>query len=1241
MHARRAAGLVAVSLVLCVQARAAEPASRPLPAVAEGWKIELVKQAPEILFPTAIVAAPDGTIYLGQDPMDMPGPPTQPFDTVVAIKDGKVGVFADGLWSVMGLEWLDDTLYVVHAPFLSSFKDTDGDGKADRRVDLVKGLGPKLPGFSGINDHVASGMRLGIDGYLYLAVGDKGIPGATGADGATIQMKGGGVVRVRPDGTGLEVVSTGERNPLSVALTAANDIFTYGNDDDSKKWPNSLTHHVVGGHYGYPYEFLTTPWRNLPIVAGQLGGSGTQGVCYNEAGLPAAYQGNLFFTDWGVQTVFRYELERSAGTFKVKSKTPLVTKGELGDFRPFSMAVSPDGRGFYIVDWAYAGWLSADVKSGRLYKLTYVGEDSPAPVETPADPLSALGHPALSVRLKAQHQLSASKSVAPLLKFLFSESPATQRIHALWAVDAINAPEARSAARAALADKAPEVRLQAARSAGNRRDRSATPALIKLLEDPDPAIRGEAAIALGRIGDPAAVPALFAALSEPDITAAWSARGALRAIGSWDAVPLKDALLDPRRRDQAILLADELWTLPAVEGLAGALALSKDAPFRDKLVRTLAGLYRKYPAWTGAWFGTNPLAGEFPLKTVNWDNQAMLGVIRGLAVGLVDPDPAVRRAAIAGLSLTGSDGLIPLRARLARETDDTNLAALVTAIGGLADRTSMPAMAKLLGDPRRSLPVRAAALDALSSLPDRAASNARMSLLFDNAAPAVLRAKALDGLGRQGLLPGNDVLSFVTSDEVPLRASALVVLASVRKKPPGTAEVIVERLADADPLVRRAAIEAAAQARIRDAIPGILKLVSGPERSEALLALSVMPDPRAVPSFLEALGDRDPRLRLAAETALGSIRETSIDQIEAAARGGTLAPAAAQAVDRLLLRFRPITDWRVIGPFARTTAQVFVGETSIDFSRHHSGVEGRDITWQARAGDPTTGRVLIDDFKAGAGDKGGFGYDTNGSPDLASFAYTEFDSAADRPAILRIGSSGSLMVTLNERPAFTYNNFAGRPYAPDSDSVRVDLKKGKNRLLMRTRQGIGAWSFSVQVSDPSDRLLASAGAGTTPAERLRAFALSNPGDAKKGEAIFFEPKGIGCLKCHAAAGKGTANVGPDLTGLSAKYDKAEIIRSVLEPSARIATGYQPVVLALADGQVLSGLVRSETDAALEIADAEARIHSLPKSTIEERRIGDVSIMPAGQVDTLTNVEFADLVEYLLSLKAPPAATPVH
>ncbi len=395
----------------------------PTPKVADGWSIELVAKAPEIAYPTAIVIASDGTIYLGQDPMDMPGPPTEPIDSVVAIKGGRVSTFADKLWAVMGLEWVDGTLYVVHAPFLSAFRDLDGDGQADSRVDLVTGLGPKRPGFNGINDHVASGIRLGMDGFLYIAVGDKGIPKGVGRDGATITMSSGGVIRIRPDGTGLEVVSTGERNPLSVALTANDDVFTYGNDDDSKKWPNSLTHHIVGGHYGYPYEFLTAPFRALPIVDGQLGGSGAQGICYNEDGLPACYRGNLFFCDWGLQTVFRYEVTPTGGTFQVSKRTPLVEKGTLADFRPFSIATGPDGSDLYVADWAFNGWLADGPKTGRLYRLSYTGPDRVRPASRPsgsdlAARIEALDHPSLAVRLESQRAVASmgGSVVQPLIE---------------------------------------------------------------------------------------------------------------------------------------------------------------------------------------------------------------------------------------------------------------------------------------------------------------------------------------------------------------------------------------------------------------------------------------------------------------------------------------------------------------------------------------------------------------------------------------------------------------------------------------------------------------------------------------------------------------------------------------------------------------------------------------------------------------------------------------------------------
>ena len=1209
--------VVALGLGLILPAARADD---PLPKVAEGWKVGRVVEAPAIAYPTAVVVAPGGTIYLGQDPMDMPGPPTTPIDSVVAVRDGKATVFAEKLWSVMGLEWLDGTLFVVHAPFLSAFRDADGDGRAESRVDLVTGLGPKVPGFNGINDHVASGLRLGMDGYLYVAVGDKGIPLGVGRDGAKVTMPGGGVIRVRPDGSGLEVVSTGERNPLSVALTAEDDVFTFGNDDDSKKWPNSLTHHVVGGHFGYPYEFLLAPHRALPIVAGWFGGSGTQGICYEEDGLPERYRGNLLFCDWGQQTVFRHEVRKDGGTFRLVKREPLVEKGDLADFRPF--AIAADASSLILVDWAFNGWLSASPKTGRVFRLTYEGADRVAPAPATAG-VAGLDHPARARRLEAQRQLASEKATGPLVARLARKDGARGRVHALWALDAIGTPEARAAIRSALAD--PDLRAQAARSAGIRRDRGSAPALLAALRDPDAAVRREAAIALGRIGDPSSGSALHAAIGDPDAFAAWSIRRAIRDANLWDAPALTAALADPRRRENALKLADESWAVPAVEALASSLAASADPAFKARLVGALAGQYHRYPAWSGRWFGTNPLAGAMPAKTEDWAKAGMDRVLAALAKAARDGDAAVRRQAIIGLIGVGTRAAPLVRSALETEADPVNLVALATTLGNWADDRAAPALAKLLADPNRPLDGRISALDSLANLGGRPAMNARLGVLYDPAAPPELIARALPGLGRARVLPPNDLAGFLDHKDEAVRVAALAAFPADSPLPPGVPMSFVDRLDDPSPEVRRAAIASAGQHHVREAIPRLVALSDDAiTRTSATRALAGMPDPRAIPAYIAALGDRDPEARKSAEAALIALRDLAAPELESRAKAGKFVGPSALAVERILTRFAPVVAWQAIGPFPRTTPALFPVAAAIDLAHPEVGAEGRKVAWRAVPADPATGRVTLDDLKAGGN---GFGYDAGDSPDLAAFALAEVQSDTDRPALLLVGSSGSILVAVNDRWVLNARN-GGRPFAPDSDLVRVALRKGTNRILIQSRQGVGAWGFGLQVSEPSSSPLIGR-ANAIGREGLRAFAQSHGGDPKSGEALFLDAARTGCARCHAP---GAAGLGPDLAGLASKYDKAEIIRSVLDPSARIAIGYQPALIERADGTVVSGQVRAESDAEVELIDAEGRSSRIPRLEILRRKPGDVSLMPSGLVDGLSAVEFADLVAYLGSLK---------
>ena len=311
-------------------------------------------------------------------------------------------------------------------------------------------------------------------GFSTLRSGDKGIPRGVGKDGRTIQLAGGGVIRIRPDGTDLEVVSTGECNPRSVVLSATDEIFTFGTDDDSKKWPNSLTHHIVGGHFGYPYQFLTAA---LPIAAdhGRLQGRGSRPRAFatTKMDCPPEYRGNLFFCDWGNQTVDRFEIRKAGGTYAVSRRSTLVSRGSCPDFHPFSLAVSADGSSLWMADWAFAGWLADGQRTGRLFRLSMADSRGATPEARPngqnaAARIKALDHPALAVRMESQRSLmrDAASVVPQLVERLNLAEPETGRIHALWALDGIGGAEARKAIESVMRDASARVRLQAARSAG-------------------------------------------------------------------------------------------------------------------------------------------------------------------------------------------------------------------------------------------------------------------------------------------------------------------------------------------------------------------------------------------------------------------------------------------------------------------------------------------------------------------------------------------------------------------------------------------------------------------------------------------------------------------------------------------------------------------------------------------------------------------------------------------------------
>src|SRR4051795_4890932 len=204
--------LVSRSLaVLALFAASFAFAADELPIVPKDWKVEVTPPPPQLIHPSVVCCAPDGRVFVAQDPIDMGLPSNSTNDSILCFHpDGHVTMFATNLHAVFGLAYVDGKLFVHHTPDFSVFTDDNGIGK-DRKDLFTTNPDPNLKG-TGFNDHIPSNMHLGMDGWFYMTTGDKGIYGAVGKDGSKVNLQGGGVMRFRPDGTHLEIYATGTRN---------------------------------------------------------------------------------------------------------------------------------------------------------------------------------------------------------------------------------------------------------------------------------------------------------------------------------------------------------------------------------------------------------------------------------------------------------------------------------------------------------------------------------------------------------------------------------------------------------------------------------------------------------------------------------------------------------------------------------------------------------------------------------------------------------------------------------------------------------------------------------------------------------------------------------------------------------------------------------------------------------------------------------------------------------------------
>ena len=512
-------------------------------------------------------------------------------------KADKSTVFSDGYQNIedgigAGVLARNGDLYFTCIPDLWLLRDNDGDGKAESKKSLQTGYGVRVS-FLG---HDLHGLIFGPDGKLYFSIGDRGMNVPT-PEGRVKVIETGAVVRCNPDGSELEVVHTGLRNPQELAFDEFGNLFTGDNNSDSGDKAR-LVNIVEGGDTGWrmPYQYVESPIARGPwneeklwhprhegqpayiIPPIQNFADGPSGLVYNPGvGFPPNLDRSFFLADFrgGVANsgVRRFRLEPDGAGFK------------LGDNEQFLWNVLAtdvdfgyDGC-FYVLDWV-EGWNKPG--KGRIYRVfnpeyRAQGSETAKLLAAGIEKLDIvalvdlLKNRDMRIRQRAQFALAArpSESRDSLIKLATSEESLLARIHSIWALGQIGRkdPSVLASIVPLLGDKDAEIRAQAARTLGDVRDADAFAPLVARLTDESPRVQFLAAIALGRIGNKEAAGPLLAMIEKNADKDLYIRHAGVFALASiHNEVAIKEAMAADRPASVrlAALLVLRRWESPAL-----------------------------------------------------------------------------------------------------------------------------------------------------------------------------------------------------------------------------------------------------------------------------------------------------------------------------------------------------------------------------------------------------------------------------------------------------------------------------------------------------------------------------------------------------------------------------------------------------------------------------------------------------------------------------------------------------
>ena len=142
--------------------------------------------------------------------------------------------------------------------------------------------------------------------------------------------------------------------------------------------------------------------------------------------------------------------------------------------------------------------------------------------------------------------------------------------------------------------------------------------------------------------------------------------------------------------------------------------------------------------------------------------------------------------------------------------------------------------------------------------------------------------------------------------------------------------------------------------------------------------------------------------------------------------------------------------------------------------------------------------------------------------------------------------------------------------------------------------------------------------------RLAGAEVANrTGDAQRGQVQF----DANCSTCHRVASAGS-DLGPELTEISKKFDRAGLIEAIVNPNAAIAFGYSAELFVTGGGRAHIGFLQAD-GATVSIKDGYGRVLSLPREEINARVALKSSLMLDPPALALDEQDVANIVAFVM------------